>query len=119
MEDTDNTSTGILNDRRPADTSPPEKSAKASTPIIRNEQPVCTYCPKPRIPRRAEQRGEEGYAIYRLYVSASGQVVRAQLLGNSGHSGWNSAARQAAMSSTFKPMSRQNTFDINYEMRSR
>ena len=119
LEKSDNTSTGSLNDRQSSEASSPEKSASASTPVIRNEKPVCSYCPEPRIPRRAEQRGEEGYAIYRLYVSASGRVVRAQLLQSSGHSGWNNAARQAAMSSTFKPMSRQNTFDINYEMRSK
>ena len=118
-EQLNNRSTGITNDSQPGDTGSPEKSAKASAPVIRNEKPVCTYCPEPRIPRRAEQRGEEGFAIYRLHVSSSGRVVRAQLLQSSGHSGWNSAARQAALSSTFNPMSRQNTFDINYEMRSR
>ena len=119
LEKSNNTSKGDLNDRQPADTNAPEKSVQASTPVIRNEKPVCTYCPEPRIPRRAEQRGEEGYAIYRLYVSASGRVVRVQLLGNSGHSGWNNAARKAALSYTFKPMSRENTKDIYFEMRSR
>ena len=105
--------------RQTLDKTTAEQPAKESAPVVRNESPVCVYCPEPRIPRRAEQRGEEGYAIYRLYVSASGRVVRAQLLGNSGHSGWNNAARQAAMRSSFRPMTQQNTFDINYEMRSR
>ena len=115
----DKTTSGNTDNRQTLDNTTTEQPAKESAPVIRNERPVCVYCPEPRIPRRAEQRGEEGYAIYRLYVSASGRVVRAQLLGNSGHSGWNNAARQAAMRSSFKPMTQQNTFDINYEMRSR
>ena len=119
LKDSASTASGNPNSHHTLDTSTAEKSAKASAPVIRNENPVCSYCPEPRIPRRAEQRGEEGYAIYRLYVSASGRVVRVQLLGNSGHSGWNNAARRAALSYTFKPMSRENTKDIYFEMRSR
>ena len=113
------TNNSTANKSEKSDNTTAAQPTQESPPVIRNESPVCIYCPEPRIPRRAEQRGEEGYAIYRLYVSASGNVVRAQLLGNSGHSGWNNAARQAAMSSSFKPMSQQNTFDINYVMRSR
>ena len=92
-------------------------SSKESTSIIQKETPRCRQCHEPRVPRRAEKRGEEGYASLRLYVSASGKVVKTQLLKSSGHSGWNNAARKAAMSSTFYPMALQNTIDIMYELK--
>ena len=92
-------------------------SSKESTSIIQKQTPRCRQCREPLVPRRAEKRGEEGYASLRLYVSASGKVVKTQLLRSSGHSAWNNAARKAAMSSTFYPMTLQNTIDIMYELK--
>ena len=92
-------------------------SSKESTSIIQKQTPRCLQCREPRVPRRAEKRGEEGYASFRIYVSASGKVVKTQLLKSSGHSGWNNAAQKAAMSSTFYPMELQNTIDIMYELK--
>ena len=94
-------------------------SSKESTSIFPKETPRCRQCREPRIPRRAEKRGEEGYAVFRLYISASGKVVKIELLKSSGHSSWNNAARKAAMSSTFYPMSLGNTKDIIYIMKAR
>ena len=94
-------------------------SSKESTSIFPKETPRCRQCREPRIPRRAEKRGEEGYAVFRLYISASGKVVKIELLKSSGHSSWNNAARKAAMSSTFYPMSLENTKDIIYIMKAR
>ena len=93
------------------------KSSKESTSIIQKQTPRCRQCREPQVPRRAEKRGEEGYASLRIYVSASGKVVKTQLLKSSGHSGWNNAAQKAAMSSTFYPMALQNTIDIMYELK--
>ena len=93
------------------------KSSKESTSVIQKQTPRCRQCREPQVPRRAEKRGEEGYASLRLYVSASGKVVKTQLLKSSGHSGWNNAAQKAAMSSTFYPMALQNTIDIMYELK--
>ena len=93
------------------------KSSKETTSIIQKQTPRCRQCREPRVPRRAEKRGEEGYASLRIYVSASGKVVKTQLLKSSGHSGWNNAAQKAAMSSTFYPMALQNTIDIMYELK--
>ena len=93
------------------------KSSKESTSIIQKQTPRCRQCREPQVPRRAEKRGEEGYASFRIYVSASGKVVKTQLLKSSGHSGWNNAAQKAAMSSTFYPMALQNTIDIMYELK--
>ena len=93
------------------------KSSKESTSVIQKQTPRCRQCREPQVPRRAEIRGEEGYASLRLYVSASGKVVKTQLLKSSGHSGWNNAAQKAAMSSTFYPMALQNTIDIMYELK--
>ena len=93
------------------------KSSKESTSIIQKQTPRCRQCREPHVPRRAEKRGEEGYASLRIYVSASGKVVKTQLLKSSGHSGWNNAAQKAAMSSTFYPMALQNTIDIMYELK--
>ena len=94
-------------------------SSKESTSIFPKETPRCRQCREPRIPRRAEKRGEEGYAVFRLYISASGKVVKIELLKSSGHSGWNNATRKAAMSSTFYPMSFENTKDITYIMKTK
>jgi len=99
-------------------TSPP--SSKESTSIIQKETPRCRPgCREPRIPRRLEKRGIEGYVVFRLYISASGNVVKAELLKSSGHSQWNKAARQTALSQNFYPMKQQNTLDFMYEMKSR
>ena len=94
----------------------PQSSPKG-TSIIRKETPRCRQCREPRIPRRAEQRGEEGYAAFRLFVSASGEVIETQLLKSSGHSGFINSARKAAMTSTFHPMAQKNTKDIMYVMK--
>ena len=94
-------------------------SSKESTSIFPKETPRCRQCREPRIPRRAEKRGEEGYASFRLYVNASGKVVKTQLLQSSGHAGFINSAQKAAMSSTFHPMAQQNTIDIMYELKIR
>jgi TonB family protein len=94
----------------------PQSSPKG-TSIIQKETPRCRQCREPRIPRRAEQRGEEGYATFRLYISASGKVIETQLLKSSGHSGFINSARKAAMTSTFHPMTQKNTKDIMYVMK--
>ena len=95
-------------------------SSKESTSIIQKETPRCRPgCREPRIPRRLEKRGVEGYAVFRLYISASGNVLKAELLKSSGHSQWNNAARQTALSQNFYPMKQQNTLDFMYEMKSR
>ncbi len=92
-------------------------SSKESTSIFPKETPRCRQCREPRIPRRAEKRGEEGYASFRLYVNASGKVVKTQLLQSSGHASFINSAQKAAMSSTFYPMAQQNTIDIMYELK--
>ena len=95
-------------------------SSKESTSIIQKETPRCRpECQEPRIPRRLEKRGVEGYAVFRLYISASGKVLKTELLKSSGHSGWNNAARKTAQSQTFYPMALQNTLDFMYEMKSK
>ena len=91
-------------------------SSKESTSIIPKETPRCRQCLEPEKPRRLVKRGIESYAIFKLYISASGKVVKTQLLKSSGHSGWNNAARKAAMSSTFYPMALRNTIEIMYEL---
>ena len=95
-------------------------SSKESTSFTPKEKPRCRpECREPRIPRRLEQRGVEGYAVFRLYISASGKVLKTELLKSSGHSGWNNAARKTAQSQTFYPMALQNTLDFMYEMKSK
>ena len=94
-------------------------SSKESTSTIPKETPRCRQCLEPEKPRRLVKRGIESYAIFKLYISASGKVVKTQLLKSSGHSGWNNAARKAAMSSTFYPMALQNTKDVAYIMKSK
>ena len=95
-------------------------SSKEKISIIQKEKPRCRpQCRKPQIPRRAEKRGEEGYAIFRLYVDQSGQVFKTELLESSGHSGWNNSARKTAMSQNFHPMVQGNTIEIMYEMKTK
>ena len=92
-------------------------SSNQNTSIIQKETPRCRQCREPRIPRRAEKRGEEGYASFRLYVNTSGKVVKTQLLQSSGHASFINSAQKAAMSSIFYPMAQQNTVDIMYELK--
>ncbi len=93
-----------------------KQSSQARSSIIPKEMPRCRQCREPRIPRRAERRGEEGYATFRLTISSSGLVVKTQLLTSSGHTDFINSAKKAAMSSTFYPMAQQNTKDIMYIM---
>ena len=94
--------------------------SKERISIIQKEKPRCRpQCRKPRIPTRAEKRGEEGYAIFRLYVGKSGQVFKTELLESSGHSGWNNSARKTAMSQHFYPMVQHNAIEIMYEMKTK
>ena len=93
-----------------------QQSSQASSSIIPKETPRCRQCREPRIPRRAEKRGEEGYATFRLTISSSGKVIKTQLLASSGHASFINSARKAAMSSTFYPMAQQNTRNILYDM---
>ena len=96
----------------------PQSSTEQSSSFIPKETPRCRgQCRKPRIPRRAEKRGEVGYAVFRLYISASGVVVKAELLESSGHTGWNNSARKTALSQSFYPMAQKNTRDFFYEMK--
>ena len=95
----------------------PQSSTEQSSSFIPKETPRCRQCREPRIPRRAEKRGEEGYASFRLYVNTSGKVVKTQLLQSSGHASFINSAQKAAMSSTFYPMAQQNTVDIMYELK--
>ena len=92
------------------------QSSQARTSIIPKETPRCRQCRESRILRRAERRGEEGYATFRLTISSSGFVVKTQLLASNGHSDFINSARKAAMYSTFYPMAQQNTKDIMYIM---
>ena len=95
-----------------------EKKSDEKLSIIPKEIPRCLQqCRKPKIPRQAERRGEEGYAVFRLYIQASGKVVKAELLKSSGHTGWNQSARKTALSQIFYPMTKQNKLDILYEMK--
>ena len=95
-----------------------EKKSYKKLSIIPKEIPRCLQqCKKPKIPRQAERRGEEGYAVFRLYIQASGKVVKAELLKSSGHTGWNRSARKTALSQIFYPMTKQNTLDVLYEMK--
>ena len=91
-------------------------SSQARSSLIPKEKPRCRQCREPRIPRRAERRGEEGYATFRLTINSSGLVIKTQLLTSSGHADFINSARKAAMSSTFYPMAQQNTKDIMYIM---
>ena len=94
--------------------------SKENISIIQKEKPRCRpQCRKPQIPSRAEKRGEEGYAIFRLYVGKSGQVFKTELLESSGHSGWNNSARKTAMSQNFYPMVQHSTIEIMYEMKTK
>ena len=94
-----------------------QTSSKESTSIVLKETPRCLQCVDPEKPRRLEKRGIESYAIFKLYISASGNVLKAELLNSSGHTSFINSCRKAAMSSTFYPMAQQNTLDIFYSMK--
>ena len=106
------------NGNRVKEKSKDQKISAEKFSIIPKEIPRCLpQCEKPKIPRQAERRGEEGHAVFRLHIQASGKVIKAELLKSSGHTGWNHSARKTALSQTFYPMAKQNTLDIIYEMK--
>ena len=110
--DTSNTSGSDAVNKRTSPT-----SSNESTSIIPKEKPRCLQCLEPEKPRRLEKRGIESFAIFKLYISASGKVLKTELLSSSGHTSFINSSRKAAMSSTFHPMAQQNTLDVFYRMK--
>ena len=110
------TDTSNTNDSESVSESTSPSSSKESTSIIPKETPRCRLCLEPEKPQRLVKRGIESYAIFKLYISASGKVLKTELLNSSGHTSFINSSRKAAMSSTFYPMAQQNTLDIFYEM---
>lgn len=63
----------------------------------------CVYCPEPRYPMVARQRGWEGTVRVNLAVGSDGQVQTAQLRQSSGHRALDDAAIVVARQSRFTP----------------
>ncbi len=58
---------------------------------------------EPAYPERARRAGVEGRVTVRLHISASGEVLTAQIAASSGSDSLDAAALQAAQSSRFTP----------------
>lgn len=74
------------------------------------EEPAPIFVPpqfrvrtEPTYPERARRAGVEGRVTVRLHISASGEVLTAQIAASSGSDSLDAAALQAAQSSRFTP----------------
>ena len=96
-----------------------EKQAPSSSQIATssNVKPACRRCIKPKYPRTALQKSQEGYVLVELTVNASGRVNGARVIKSSGITSIDNAALNAAKKSTFVKQSRNTRFTIAYDLK--
>ena len=82
-----------------------------------NVKPACKRCIKPRYPRTALRKSQEGYVLVELTVNTSGRVTGASVIKSSGITSIDNAALKAAKKSTFIQQSRSTRFTIAYDLK--
>ena len=82
-----------------------------------NVKPACKRCIKPRYPRTALRKSQEGYVLVELTVNTSGRVTGVSVIKSSGITSIDNAALKAAKKSTFTQQSRSTRFTIAYDLK--
>lgn len=82
-----------------------------------NVKPACKRCIKPRYPRTALRKSQEGYVLVELTVNTSGRVTGVSVIKSSGITSIDNAALKAAKKSTFIQQSRSTRFTIAYDLK--
>lgn len=114
----------------PSQTFSEEKLGSGSRSGIRNNEPekgsvkgygkskiTCKQCVRPKYPPLALRRGAEGKPLVKVWIDKSGKVIKTLLINKSGIKSIDNAAEKAAINSTFYPIEKELTLNIEYDLK--
>ncbi len=78
---------------------------------------TCRKCIRPQYPPIALRRGAEGKPIVKVWIDKSGKVIKTILINKSGIKSIDNAAEKAAINSTFYPIEKESTLNIEYDLK--
>ena len=76
---------------------------------------ICKKCLEPVYSQQSIRKGLEGITIVKVTIEIDGIVEDAMIIRSSGHEDIDNASIQAALKSTFKPITSKSTINIRYE----
>jgi len=76
---------------------------------------ICKKCIEPIYSQESIRKGMEGITIVKVTIDTNGEVKNAIIMRSSGHDNIDNASIQAAIKSTFMPISDESTINIRYE----
>lgn len=95
-----------------------EESKNNSMPLQgANTKPACKRCIKPKYPRTALRRNQQGYVLVELSVNTKGRVTQTIVLKSSGIKSIDIAVLKAAKKSTFVKQNKNTKFTVAYELK--
>ena len=93
--------------------------SKNDSTILRgvNIKPACKRCIKPKYPRTALRRNQQGYVLVELSVNIEGRVTKTVILKSSGINIIDNAVLKAAKQSIFVKQKENTNFTVAYELK--
>ena len=82
-----------------------------------NTKPACKRCIKPKYPRTALRRNQQGYVLVELSVNTEGRVTKTIILKSSGINSIDNAVLKAARQSIFVKQKENTNFSVAYELK--
>ena len=80
---------------------------------------TCLQCVRPLYPPIALRRGAEGTPTVKVWINKKGKVFKTELISFSGHESIDRAAEKAAIKSTFYPLDKETSINIEYDLKIR
>ena len=98
---------------------PAINESKNNTTILRgvNTKPACKRCIKPKYPRTALRRNQQGYVLVELSVNTKGRVTKTIILKSSGINSIDNAVLKVARQSIFIKQKENTNFTVAYELK--
>ena len=78
---------------------------------------TCLKCIRPDYPPIALRRGAEGTPIIKVWINKNGSVKKAEFISISGIKSIDQAAKKAAINSTFYPIDKESSINIEYDLK--
>ena len=94
----------------------PEKGSLKGEGILKV---TCLKCVRPIYPPIALRRGAEGTPKVKVWINKNGMVFKAKLISFSGIESIDRAAKKAAINSTFYPLEKETSINIEYDLKIR
>ncbi len=92
----------------------PEKGSLKGTGKIKI---TCKRCIRPDYPPIALRRGVEGKPVVKVWIDKTGNVINSKIITKSGIKSIDDAAKKAANDSTFYPIEKEISLNIEYDLR--